>query len=102
VTTSFVFAEVVSYLNSRGHHAKAVQIGKNILSSPSVRLVYVDEVLFRKAWNYFQQHRDKNYSLTDCASFVVMQELGVRSALTFDQHFLQAGFKLEPSTRSSS
>ena len=87
VTTSFVFAEVVTYLNNRRHHAKAVLVGKNILSSPSVRLIHVDEALFRKAWDYFQQHRDKDYSLTDCATFVIMKELGITKALTFDQHF---------------
>ena len=92
VTTSYVFAEVVTYLNRRRHHEKAIQVGNNILLSPSVRFWHIDEQLFRKTWNYFQQHRDKDYSLTDCASFVVMDELGLRQALTFDQHFTQAGF----------
>ena len=92
VTTPYVFPEVVTYLNRRRHHEKAIQIGNNILLSPSVRFRHIDEQLFRKAWSYFQQHRDKDYSLTDCASFVVMEELGLKKALTFDQHFTQAGF----------
>ena len=30
--------------------------------------------------------------LTDCISFVVMQERGIAEALTGDHHFEQAGF----------
>jgi len=39
--SQLVFAEVVTYLNNRRHRAKAVLVGKNILSSPSVRLIHV-------------------------------------------------------------
>jgi predicted nucleic acid-binding protein len=95
VTTSYVFAEVVTYLNGRGQHAKAVQVGNVMLLSPSVHFVHVDENLFRRGWTYLQQHRDKDYSLTDCISFIVMEELGLKRALTFDQHFAQAGFMLQ-------
>ena len=42
VTTSYVSDEVVKYFNSRGHHAKAVQVGNNLLASTSVEMVHVD------------------------------------------------------------
>lgn len=96
VTTSYVFDEVVSYFNSRGHHAKAVEVGNRLLTSPSVQFVQVDEGLFRESWHYFQQHQDKDYSLTDCISFVAMKSWGLKTAFAFDQHFVQAGFKKVP------
>ena len=100
VTTSFVFDEVVTFFNSRGYHAKAVEIGTNLLggslvSSPT-ELIHVDVTLFLEGWRYFQRHQDKEYSLTDCISFVVMRDLGITTALTFDRHFEQAGFIREP------
>jgi len=96
ITTSYIFDEVVTFFNSRNRHAKAVEIGRLLLESPSVELVHIDEVLFRETWRYFTQHSDKSYSLTDCASFVVMKRLRVRGALTFDKHFAQAGFERKP------
>jgi uncharacterized protein len=96
VTTSYVFDEVVTYFNSRGYHAKAVEVGNRLLQSPSVQFVQVDEGLFMEGWQYFQQHQDKSYSLTDCISFVVMKKLKIETALAFDQHFVQAGFKKVP------
>jgi predicted nucleic acid-binding protein len=49
ITTSYIFDETVTYLNSRNHHEKAVEVGENILLSPTIELVHVDENLFLKA-----------------------------------------------------
>jgi uncharacterized protein len=92
VTTSYVFDEVVTFFNSRGHHAKAVQIGNDLLRSASLQLIHVDERLFYEGWTYLQQHQDKDYSFTDCISFVVMQRLSISTAFAFDRHFAQVGF----------
>lgn len=94
--TSYVFDEAVTVFNSRGHYAKAVEVGSYLISSPSVRLIHVEESLFREGWNYFQKHSDKKYSLTDCISFLVMDEFGIETAFAFDKHFVQAGFKKLP------
>jgi len=96
VTTSFVFDEVVTFLNRRGRHEKAVEVGVRLLESPSVRLIHVDEPLFEAGWSYFRNRADKRYSLTDCISFVVMEREGIREALCFDAHFEQAGFMRIP------
>ena len=96
VTTSYIFDETMTFFNSRGFHSKAVRVGNNILRSPSVELIHIDEVLFYEGWAYFQKHQDKKYSLTDCISFIVMQQQGINEAFAFDHHFTQAGFITEP------
>ena len=92
VTTSYVLDEVVTFLNNRNQHSKAVRIGNNLLTASPIQMIHVDEVLFHEGWRYFQQHHDKTFSLTDCISFVLMKRLEIVEALTFDKHFEQAGF----------
>ena len=96
VTTSYVLDEIVTFLNSRRQHAKAIRVGDNLLQASNIQLIHVDENLFREGWSYFKQYADKTFSLTDCVSFVLMKRLGIAEALTFDKHFTQAGFQKLP------
>lgn len=96
LTTSWVFDEVVTFFNSRGHHQKATEIGHRLLASPSIELVHVGSELFESAWDYFCARPDKRFSLTDCASFVLMRRESLSEALAFDRHFAQAGFTALP------
>ena len=48
--------------------------------------------LFNDAFDLYKTHQDKEWGLVDCISFVVMRHEDVCEALTFDQHFVQAGF----------
>ena len=98
-TTSYVADEVVTFFNVRGQHAKAVELGEMLLSSPSVRTIHVGEDLLRRGLGLLQERPDKRYSLTDCVSFVAMRELGIVTAFAFDRHFEQEGFIKEPRGR---
>ena len=48
---------------------------------------------FQKGVAFHKYRPDKEWSLTDCLSFVVMQERGISRALAYDHHFEQAGFE---------
>jgi predicted nucleic acid-binding protein len=96
VTTSYIFNEVVTFFNNRNQHIKAVEVGNRLLRSRSVSFIHVDDALFYDAWQYFEKHADKDYSMTDCVSFVLMNKLGINHAFAFDKHFVQAGFKKLP------
>ena len=96
LTTTYIVDEVVTFFNNRGRHDRAVAIGSLLISSGWVELLHVDEELFRAGWEYLVKHADKQYSLTDCISFVVMQQRNLQDALTFDAHFEQAGFRRLP------
>ncbi len=97
ITTTYIFNEVVTFFNSRNLHYKAVEVGNRLLESPDIELIEIEQTLFNQGWEYFQKHKDKSYSLTDCLSFIVMQQREIVTALTLDNHFYQAGFKIIPS-----
>jgi len=48
---------------------------------------------FRAGMARYRSRSDKTSGLTDCTSFLIMEEKGITDALTFDHHFLQAGFR---------
>jgi uncharacterized protein len=58
VTSTYVFDETVTYLNSRGLHASAVKTGKRLLESPSVELVRVGDGLFCAAFDLLEGRPD--------------------------------------------
>jgi len=61
--------------------------------SPSVEIVPVSEGLCAAAFDRYRQRPDKEWGLTDCLAFVIMQRRGLTDAPTTDTHFEQAGFK---------
>ena len=75
VTTSFILDEIATFLNNRGFHEKAVEVGNRILHSAAVEFIHMDAELFDAAWQYLIGHQDKRYSLTDCISFVERNSL---------------------------
>lgn len=48
---------------------------------------------WRRGWDLYRQRLDKGWSLTDCISFVAMQDANLADALSADEHFRQAGFR---------
>lgn len=94
VTTNYVLAELIALLSSplRTPRDKAIALLNSIRSSSLVDIVHVDEVLDLSAWKLLSERTDKNWSLVDCASFVIMKEQNIVEALTTDHHFEQAGF----------
>ena len=95
-TTSYIVDEIVTFFNVRGQHDKAVELGRTLLSSPSVAMIHVGEDLLRRGLDLLERRPDKRYSLTDCVSFIVMRERGISVAFAFDQHFKQESFTREP------
>jgi len=75
---------------------RSIQLIKDIRRSPTIVVQEVDAHIEVLAWRLWEDRPDKDWSLVDCASFVVMRELGISEALTTDRHFEQAGFTCVP------
>lgn len=65
------------------------QFGPRIFDGSAARLEYVTEEDIQKAWVVFLTYRDKEWSFTDCTSFIVMLRLSVTHAIALDKHFQQ-------------
>jgi predicted nucleic acid-binding protein len=91
VTTDAVLLEIGNAL-ARNFRREAIEVIDSFLTSKEVEIIRMTPALFSKAYSIYKQHRDKEWGLVDCVSFAVMRSAGVESALTFDQHFIQAGF----------
>ena len=58
-----------------------------------LEIIHVNAELIEQGWELFKTRMDKEWSLTDCISFVVMKDRGIIKAITSDQHFEQSGFE---------
>jgi predicted nucleic acid-binding protein len=58
----------------------------------SVEIIPQTSQLFAEALLLYRQRQDKSYSLTDCASMLIMRQQNISDVLTFDRHFQQEGF----------
>ena len=94
VTHDTVLTEVLTYFADEGEHPRlvAAQAVRSILTRLIV--VEVDRPLFLRALTLYERRYDKEYSLVDCISMVIMRERGIQHAITNDHHFEQEGFIL--------
>jgi predicted nucleic acid-binding protein len=94
VTTEYVLVEVANHLSRTAQQrARVGQLLADIESDPNTEIIEASHALWQRGIDLYLQRPDKTWSLTDCTSFMVMQERGLTEALTADRHFDQAGFK---------
>jgi len=96
VSTVYVFDETLTIIRKRLDHARAMAVARRLRTSPLMTIVHVDPPDFDAGLAWFERYHDKEFSFTDCVSFAVMKRLDLSTALTFDQHFVQAGFERKP------
>jgi predicted nucleic acid-binding protein len=96
-TTSFILAETHALLLNRLGQEIATRFLRDMEHSPTT-LVWVTSADVERAKAIIYQYDDKDFSLTDAASFAVMERLRVPSAFTFDRHFSQYGFTVLTAT----
>lgn len=92
VTTTWILLELGDALRSGRDRAAFSALLHDLEKDPDTTVIPADQSLFKAAVQLFETRADKEWSLTDCTSFVAMHELGLTEALTQDHHFEQAGF----------
>ena len=96
VLTDLVLAELATRLRALAGPEKAVAIVRDLLNSRRYEVVFVDRTLLEGAVGKMEQYRDKALSLPDCASFALMDHLGLDTAFAFDTDFRDCGYQMLP------
>jgi predicted nucleic acid-binding protein len=92
VTCSYVVTELTALVQGRLGLDAALRVHRALL--PALEVVCVDRRLHERAVAAWAAARRRGLSLTDCAGFELMRDLGVVTALAFDRHFDEQGFAL--------
>jgi uncharacterized protein len=92
VTTEWVMAEFGDAYCHPSDRADFVSLCRSLVNHARVKIIPADTLLFHRGVDLFEKRQDKDWSLTDCLSFVSMRDEGITEALTGDKHFEQAGF----------
>ena len=94
VATEMVLVELLDGVAGQGQHRRvfASRLVTVLRDSPDVEIVANTSERFWEAFERYPSRPDQSWSLTDCASFLVMEERGITEALAYDRDFEQAGF----------
>ena len=94
ITTRAVILEIGNALSRLRYRAASLTLLDAIENDPGVQIVALSEDLYSRGLELYRRHQDKEWGLTDCISFTVMRERSLTDALTADDHFRQAGFRV--------
>ena len=96
VSTDYVVDETITLIRGRLGIRAVSRWWDQVQGSSRLQWEWINPERAERAREWFFRWTDKDFSFTDCTSFVVMRELRLKSALTTDHHFRQAGFHLVP------
>jgi hypothetical protein len=93
VTTRAVALEMGNALAKARYRPASVALLSSLDRDPDVEVVPCSEELYTRAFALYKARPDKEWGITDCISFLIMEDRGISEALTTDEHFEQAGFR---------
>ena len=94
VTTAWVIAELANAMSQTGNRPFFLSLWRDLQSDARVTVVPPTGEMFARGLDLYARRPDKDWSLTDCISFLVMQDHALTDAATLDHHFIQAGFNI--------
>ena len=94
VTTDLVLVEFANSLSQPPYRSTATAVIEKIRTDANIKVLPFDSEGMEKALALYNDRSDKAWGLVDCFSFVVMKEEQLKMALSFDEHFRQAGFEV--------
>ncbi|MDI6735545.1 MAG: type II toxin-antitoxin system VapC family toxin [bacterium] len=96
ITSSYIIDETLTLMKNRLGYDSAIKFGNKVKSSKTLKIIHITQELEEKGWELFVKYKDKEFSFTDCVSFVLMEKYNTTVAFAFDKHFEQYGFQKLP------
>lgn len=98
ICTDYIIDEAATHLLTTikgGFYHAAILLDWMFQSDNEILIHWIDKAVFYEAVKIFRRfNKDKLWSFTDCTSYVVMKKLKISTVFTFDDHFVEMGFKL--------
>lgn len=98
IISNYIYDETMTYLlytHSYYGFLRSRAFDEDVMEKKFCDFIFINENIFYKAREiFFRFNKDKSWSFTDCTSYAVMEDLGIRNVLTFDKNFTQRGFKV--------
>ena len=94
VTTQMVLVEFLNFMSSKGEFLRdaALDAVRSLERNPTVEIVEQTPIQFESALDLYASRPDQRWGITDCSSFLLMEERSITEALAYDRDFEQAGF----------
>jgi predicted nucleic acid-binding protein len=96
VTSDYCIDETLTLIAARNRPELAIVAGRHLFGGTMAELRFVSSQQIHRAWILFQQRAAAGWSFTDCTSKIVIDDLGIGAAASFDRHFKQFGVQILP------
>ncbi|MCI0675227.1 MAG: PIN domain-containing protein [Phycisphaerales bacterium] len=93
ITTEYVLVETGNWLAGAGDRPAFLHLLDRLAAGRQTTVLPASRVLFDSGAQLYRERADKEWGMTDCISFAIMEQQGMTLALTADKHFQQAGFR---------
>lgn len=98
VVTNYILDELYTLMLMNQGYRDAIESKGQIdirIQAGILEVVWVTEDIASEAWSIFERFNvDKEWSFTDCVSYVVMKQRKISQVFTFNHHFEQMGLFL--------
>ena len=92
LTSAWIIAELANFLCQVSNRSLFVSLYEDLRKDPRVTIIPLSNHLHEAGIDLYSKRQDKDWSLTDCISFLIMQQQNLHEAAATDHHFEQAGF----------
>lgn len=96
ITSDYCVDETLTLIAARKRPKLAIEAGKELFDESIARLHFLTSDQIRRAWIAFQQRAVSGWSFPDCASKIIIDDVGVKTAIALDRHFHQFGVNVVP------